>query len=294
MKKVFFILILCFCQVHLCFGLDWKALHEEADKKSLSDSPESVRQGQDSVGDLYVLGLVYLNAHKDKEAGESFSRILSLDPDSIEAKWGVAEVLRRTHELDESENLLNEALKADPNFSPALISLAYTRYIQMKFDEAVKLARKVQGQGMDKVDLSNYVRALLLIGGAKGMIAHYGGPLSKVINGTAIMPNLKKAEKLQPDSAGVAFGLGSFYFLAPGIVGGSRQKAQEYLKRAIELDPYFVDAYVRIAQLYSVQGDSDKFKEYLRRAQEIDPENEILLDFMSGTCKFICAGGEEE
>ncbi|MFH0827206.1 MAG: hypothetical protein V1923_04920 [Candidatus Omnitrophota bacterium] len=41
------------------------------------------------------------------------------------------------------------------------------------------------------------------------------------------MPNLKKAEKMQPDSAGVTFGLGSFYFLAPRIVGGSKQKAKK-------------------------------------------------------------------
>jgi len=281
-------------QTQLCYGLNWQTLHDEADKTSLSDAQEAVQEKPDSVDDLYVLGLIFLNLHKDQEAGETFRNILSLSADSLEAKWGVAEVLRRNHELQKSESLLNEILKVNPDFSPALISLAYIRYIQMKFDEAVKLAYKVEKQGMDNVDLSNYVRALLLVAGAKGMIAHYGGPLSKVINGTAVMPNLKKAEKLQPDSAGVTFGLGSFYFLAPGIVGGSKQKAEEYLKKTIELDPYFVDAYVRIAQLYSIKGDSAQYKEYLRKAQEIDPKNEILLDFKSGACKFICVGGEEE
>ena len=37
--------------------------------------------------------------------------------------------------------------------------------------------------------------------------ASNGGPLSKLLNGTQVLPNLKKAEKLQPDSAAVLFGL---------------------------------------------------------------------------------------
>ncbi len=293
MKRILLILVLCFFQARLCWGMDWKALHQQADKTGLPDSLETVRQKPDSYDDLYVLGLVYLNLHKDQEAGETFNKIRTQEPDSLKAKWGAAEVLRRSHELSSSERLLQEVLKKDPDFSPAIISLAYIRYIQLKFEEAVRLARQVEVKGQEGVDLSNYVRAILLIAGAKGMIAHYGGPLSKAINGTAVLPRLWKAEKLQPDSAGAAFGLGSFYFLAPGVVGGSKAKAEEHFKKTIELDPYFVEAYVRLAQLYSVKGDKKKYREYLQKAQEIDPQNEILLDFNSGSCKFICVGGEE-
>jgi tetratricopeptide (TPR) repeat protein len=294
MKRIFIILVLCLCQIHLCYGLDWKMLHEEADNKNISDARDAVKLNTDSIEDLYVLGLVYLNMHKDKEAGFIFNKILSLKPDSLEARWGTAEVLRRTHNLKKSQSMIDEILKTDPKFWPAYITLAYIRYIEMKFEGAVKLAHKVRDQGREKVDFSNYVRAILLIAGAKGMIAHYGGPLSKAINGTAVLPNLKRAEKLQPNSAGVTFGLGSFYFLAPRVIGGSKEKAEKYLKRTIEIDPYFVDAYVRIAQLYRIKGDNSKYKEYIKKAEEIDPQNEILLDFKSGACKFICVGGTEE
>ena len=294
MKKTLLILILCFCQIQFCFALGWKQLHENADKINLTDALEAIKKSPASVEDLYVLGLAYLNFHKDNEAKELFNKILSLDAGSVKAKWGVAETLRRAHDLKGSESMIREVLKADPEFWPAYITLAYIKYIQMKFDDAVKLAHKVQDQGMAKVDLSNYVRAILLIAGAKGMIAHYGGPLSKAINGTAVMPNLKKAQRIQPNSAGVTFGLGSFYFLAPKIVGGSKEKAEAYLKKTIELDPNFVDAYVRIAQLYKIKGDNAKYKDYLRKAGEIDPQNEILLDFLSGACKFICVGGKED
>lgn len=288
-KKIILCFAICFLLgINLCYGLDWKKLHEEADRKNLPDVLSAVQAKPNSVDDLYVLGLVYLNLHKDKEAEDAFNRVLALDSKIIEAKWGLAEVLRRQHNPDKSENILKDVMKSAPEFSPAYITLAYIRYIQMNFNEAVRLANKVLEQGRKRVDLSNYVRAYLLRGGVKGMIAHYGGALSKVINGTAVLPNLKSAEKLQPESAGVKFGLGSFYLLAPSLAGGDLEEAQIYLKKAIEVDPLFTDAYVRLAQLYKIKGDSQKYNEYIKKALEIDPKNELALDVSSGRCRFIC------
>jgi len=157
----------------------------------------------------------------------------------------------------------------------------------------VKLAHKVLDMGEKRVDLSNRVRAYLMLGGAKGMIAHYGGPFSKLINGTAVLPTLKSAQKLQPDSAGVLFGLGSFYLLAPRLAGGDIAIAEDYLQRAIKADPLFADAYVRLAQLYKAKGQMQKYSEYLAKALEIDPANEVALDTESGACKFACPDRKE-
>jgi Tfp pilus assembly protein PilF len=117
--------------------------------------------------------------------------------------------------------------------------------------------------------------------------------LSKIINGTQVLPNLKKAEGLQPDSSAVSFGLGSFYFLAPIIAGGNRQKAKEYLEKTIETDPLFADAYIRLAQLYKMLGDEKTSKDYLNKALDIDPQNTLVQDFRSGRCKFACISVEE-
>lgn len=287
-KITLLIVFFSFFCFKLCFGMDWIRLHEEADKKSFSDALSALRINPESKEDLYVLGLVCLNLHKDKDAGEIFKELLALEPDLTEAKWGSAEALRRQHRLEESEKYLEEIIKSNPRFSPAYISKAYIRYTRGDFNEAVKLAVFVLKEGRDKVDLSNYVRALLLLGGAKGMIAHYGGPLSKVINGTAVLPNLKKAKALQPDSPGVLFGLGSFYLLAPHLAGGNRQLAEGYLQKSINADPFFADPYVRMAQLYKLKGDNNKYQAYLNKALEIDPLNELALDVSQGTCRFIC------
>lgn len=290
MRKINLLLILfLFAWVNFSFALDWIRLHEDAENKLPGQALSSSQAKPDSIEDLYVLGLVYLNVHKDKEAKEAFEKILSLKADTFEARWGVAEVLRRQHQLAESGKILNEIIKAHPGFSPAYITLAYVKYIEMDFNGSVRLANKVIEQGKEDVDLSNYVRAYLLYSGAKGVIAHYGGLLSKLINGTAVFSNLKKAQKLQPDSAAVKYGLGSFYLLAPGFVGGDLKLAEEYLAKAVELDPLFPNAYVRLGEVYKVKGDKQGYGSYLKKALEIDPQNEIAISVRDGTCKYVCA-----
>lgn len=295
MKRTFTLFLLFFCLSLLtsCYALEWKKLHEEADRMDLTEALAAAEKKADSIDNLYILGLVYLNLHKDKEAGNIFEKVLNLAPETLEARWGLAEVLRRQHKASDSERILSEVIKSRPDFYPTYISLAYLRYNEMKFEKSVELALLVMKQGQEKVDLSNYVRAVLLYAGNKGMIAHYGGPLSKVINGTVVLPNLKKAQALQPDYAGVLFGLGSFYFLAPSLAGGDLDSAKEYLERAVKADPLFVDAYVRLAQVYKKKGDNNNYEYYLDKALEIDPQNELALDIKSGRCKYICIAGQK-
>lgn len=288
MKKLICFLAIFLSSVSLCFGMDWKALHEKADKISFEDAFKAVLKTPGSIDDTYVLGLVYLNLHKDKQAGVTFEKILKIDPNCFEAKWGLAEVLRRQHDAPASRKLLEEVIKADIDFSPAYITMAYLEYMDMHFKQAINFSETVLEQGRDNVDLSNYVRAIVMIAGSKGMIAHYGGPISKLINGTQVLPTLRKAEELQPDSAAVLFGIGAFYMLAPTIAGGDLDQALEYLNKAIKIDPGLADPYVRLAQAYKFKKDNDKYEFYLNKALEIDPKNELALDIKEKKCKFVC------
>lgn len=207
------------------------------------------------------------------EAKSLFLKILKIEPETKEAQWGLAEILRREYDLQKSREVLSQIIKSNPDFSPAYITLAYIEFSLKNYKEAVNLAAVVINQGMEAVDKSNYVRAYLILAGAKGMIADKSGPLKKAFHGLQVFPNLKKAQKLQPESPGVYFGLGAFYLLAPAIAGGNIIKAKDYLEKAIALDPNLADAYVRLAQVYKAQGDPDKFQEYLQLALEKDPKN---------------------
>lgn len=282
------IIISCLFNLSASYALDWKSLHDKADKTTLQEALLATQKNSGSIENLYLLGLVYLNLHKDIEAKLTFENILAKTPGIIEADWGRAEVLRRQHKLDESKELLRKVIGANPGFLPTYITLAYIRYTQLDFNESMRLASRVLKEGRDNVCLSNYVRALLLIGGTKGILAHYGGPVSKLVNGTRAFSYLKKARMLQPDSASVMLGLGSFYLLAPNIAGGDLEKAGVYLKRSIEIDPLFADTYVRLAQVYKAKGDNAGYLKYLEKALKIDPLNELAEDVKSGKCKFIC------
>jgi tetratricopeptide (TPR) repeat protein len=293
MRKPILFLLFLFAFTSVSYATDWKSLHERADKTTLDQALQRAAASPGNPDDQYVLGLVYLNMHKDREAYGLFSSFLEAYPDKPGFKWGLAESSRRLHETARAQELLNETLEEDPRFYPAMISLAYIKYFQSDFQGSVRLALKVIEQGQDKVDLSNYVRAYAMYAGSKGMLAHYGGLFSKAVDGLAVKKNLDKAQRLQPDSPAVLFGLGSYYLLAPVIAGGDKGKAGEYLEQALKVDPLFADIYVRLAQLAKIKGNKEKYGFYMNKALEIDPGNELAADTISGRCKFICTGGEE-
>ncbi len=295
MKRVLILILTLFmCSLgHPGYAFEWKNMHERAETTNSSQALAGVAKNPGSLDSLYLLGLVYLNEYRNNEAEKVFERMLSQDPNIWGAQWGLAEVFRRQRKLDKSEKLLDQVIKSNPEFSPAYISLAYLKYVQRDFKASIKLAREVIDQGKANVDLTNFVRAYCLVAGGQGMLAHYGGPLAKLAHGTRVLPNLKKAEELQPESPAVLFGLGSYYLLIPKVLGRDIDKAEQYLLRAIAIDQNFPDAYVRLAQLYQAKGDSGKYKMYLNKALALDPENELALDALQGKCAFACFSVEK-
>ena len=275
MKLISFILVftLFACFSSNAFAFDWKKLHETADDITQVNAQKTVNNNKNSPDALYVAALVNLNGYNVTEAKSLFLNILKISPQTIEAKWGLAEILRREYDLQKSQEMLRQIIRSNPDFYPAYITLAYIEFSLKNYKEAVRLAAVVINQGAEVVDRSNYVRAYLILAGAKGMIADRSGPLAKAFHGLQVLPNLKRAQRLQPESPGVYFGLGAFYLLAPAIAGGDIIKAKEHLEKAIAFDPNLVDAYVRLAQVYKAQGDLDKFHEYLQLALEKDPKN---------------------
>lgn len=277
MRLIVLALFFFFFQIYEACALDWPALHEKADRLTLPQALSELKESPDSLDKLYTLALVYLNLYDAVEAEQVFHKMLEIDPDSVEAKWGLAEVLRRQHKNQEGRPILEAIIKANPQYAPVYVTLGYMLFDTKEYYESIRLAFHVLKMGKENVDLTNYTRAYLIVGGANGMIADDGWAFAKLFHGTRILPYLKKAQRLQPDSAGVLFGLGSFYLLAPRFAGGDKKKAFEYLLKVIEVDPHFVDAYARLAQGYKIEGDDVKAKEFLAKAFELDAQNELAL-----------------
>lgn len=221
-------------------------------------------------------GLSYLKLRKDNLALKEFENILKIQSDHCMALWGKAEVLRRSHKYQEAEEILNRVLSKEKNHPACLISLAYIRYHDGKFQEASALLKEVLDQ--PRIDKENKAIVYMLMGSINATRAKQCKFLFKVVYGTHIMGYFKKANELAPDLAEVHLGMGTFYLLAPKIIGGNLDKAQEELECAVKLTPDFATANARLAQTYKKKGDIEKYEFYLQRAKELDLENEILSE----------------
>ena len=271
-----------------CFALDWKTLHEQADTTDLRTAMQRVDHDPKSADNLYVLGLVCLDLYQTRQADQSFDRLIGLFPEIKEGLWGKAEVLRRYHRYAESEAILTRLIKEYPDYCPSYLTLAYIRFIQMRFGDSADLAFKVMRRNKRDLDLVNYSRSHLLYAGAKGMLAHRGNPVSRIVNGVVVLPALRKAQAMTPDRPEVLYGFGSYYLLAPRGLGKNIHLAKEYLERMVEADPQFPDGFVRLAQVYKITGDEKKYEKMLATALQLDPQSELGLDVKNHTCRYIC------
>lgn len=225
-----------------------------------------------SLNNAFVL----LKNRKDKDALAIFERILLTQPDNLDALWGKAEVLRRSRDYQESENLLNKILSKSPKHISSLISLAYIRYKDDQLNEARQLINQILAT--NSPDRENQALAYMMLGSINSRRSQKGWVFSKIIYGTQIKGYFLKAKELAPSLPEVHLGLGTFYLLAPAIVGGNLDKAFEELELAIKIAPDFATANARLAQAYKKKGLQDKYNFYINRAKILDPKNEVLKE----------------
>lgn len=220
-------------------------------------------------------GLALLGDRKDKEADVIFEKIINSQPDNLDALWGKAEVLRRKRDYADSEQLLNKILLCRPTHVPSLISLSYIRYKDDKIEEALNLTKKALRSASNREDAA---LGYLMLASINSRRSQSGWIFGKVAYGLKIKGYFLKAKELAGDMPEVRLGLGTFYLLAPSIIGGDLDKAISELNHAFESTPEFATVNARLAQAYKKKGDLEKYNFFLKRTRELDPENEVLKE----------------
>lgn len=205
------------------------------------------------------------------------------DPQSREAQWAEAEVLRRRHALAASEALLTPLLQREPADCRATVSLARIRFDQARFMDALKLARAVTGQQPETMDRTTLAMAFALSGGAEGMLAHHGGVWDKLSFGRSAIRAMGKAAGLGPDVPEILYARGSFALIAPAVGGGNLEAAVTLLQSAVERAPWHAEAWARLAQAYRAQGDTVRAEACMAKALNLDPESPLVKDVRDGT-----------
>jgi tetratricopeptide (TPR) repeat protein len=271
MRK-FLIFILCITIIIALFlNFNKKAclLKLNSEKKAISLQKE---EKPVSIDEAFQL----LKFRKDADALVIFEKVLAKQPNNLEALWGKAEVLRRSRDYSQSEVIFQEILNKNPGHIPSLISMAYIKCKDNNLDEATKLVNRVLNA--ECLDKDNQALAYVMLGNINSRRAIKGGIFSKIKYGTKIKSYFLKAKELSPDLPEIHLALGTFYLLAPKIIGGNLEKAMEELEYTIKIAPDFATANARLAQYHKIKGDSKKYAFYFNRAKELDPENDVLQE----------------
>lgn len=275
-KKFLFCIVLIVCAA-LGLSYFWPINLKKAKSPLIKEiKQESAKK---DIKTLFSDGFYLLRIRRDKDAEEIFAEILAEEPENLDALWAKAEISRRARRYSEAEEILNKVLKINPEHLSSLISLAYIRYKDDKLNEALNLIEKVlKAKNLDK---ENEALAYMMLGMINSRRSKKSWLFGKVKYGMQIKGYFLKAEEIMPDLPEVHLALGSFYLLAPVVIGGNLEKAIAELNIAYELAPGFATVNARLAQAYKRKGDEKRYRFHLKRAQELDPDNEVLKEILN-------------
>jgi len=215
-----------------------------------------------------------LRVRKDKDALVAFDKILLIDPDNIDARWGKAEVFRRAHQEKIAELIFKEILNSTPDYANALMSLSYIRYKENKLKDALDLTNSVLE--FSNSSKENKALAFSLQGLIYGRRLSDGQFTDKINFAKASKVCFFKSLSLGPNLTEIHANLGRFYLLASPAWGGNLGKAFNELELAVAMAPDFSTAQALLAQAYKKKGDLKNYNLYLKIAKGLDPKNEIV------------------
>ncbi len=135
----------------------------------------------------------------------------------------------------EAEHLCRDVLSRRPGDLEASFNLAEVLVCEGKADLASETVRTLSKQDGLPSRLVGRLRFLELE--IRGMNIQKRGLVALLAYGASVLPTLRGAVRLAPDSADIRYALGRFYLLAPVLMGGNLGQARSELGKACQLDP---------------------------------------------------------
>jgi len=226
--------------------------------------------------DLTMRGWAYYNhltPEDQQQALNAFEKALVLDPESAEARAGVANVLElrvaqgrsvsREADLTRGEQLAREAIARDPNTERAYLALGMIHRLQNRLGES----RAELGKAIE-LDRNNAGSRLQL-----GTTLLYSGQPE------AALPHLEQALKLTPGTPNIHF----FYFWLgyDHLLMGHADRAIEYLRKACTESPNFGGYHLSLAAALGLKGELEEAKQELATASKLKLDTGSLAKLLS-------------
>lgn len=238
-------------------------------------APPRSLAGRESAEQHYIAGRMHLSAGDAGEAVRDFERAVSEDPAHVEAHYQLGLLYSRniaTYDKAENEflDLPEIEIRAggknrDDVLFRAGLALAKLYVREGKYEDAIKLARNVLASAPAGAPLDDAYNTL-------GLAFYYERLYEDAIF------ELRRAIKLNPNNSEAQFNLKTIrarleHFQAGKIYSrmGERREAIAQYRKAIALDPRFIEARHRLGmELLLVGAPTEALKE-LNRAESIAP-----------------------
>lgn len=205
-------------------------------------------------------GVNHLYADRFKSATGVFEKLLAANPNNIEATYWLGQTYLDEDQNEKARQLYDKALTTSANAPLLLVGRGHVDLLdkktaegKQKFETAITMTRGRKGD--DPVILNAIGRA---------NVDAKDGDLPYAIE------KLKTAAERDDKNADIFLNLGNAYRKAkPGEGGGD---AYQNYKRALEINPNFVVAYIRLAKLFEAQKNWDLVLQNLNDAVAKDPK----------------------
>ena len=175
------------------------------------------------------------------------------------------EALIEAEHWKRARDIVEPRLKADPNDLQALYIMARYKETAGDYEGALALTKKLLVLNPKNAD---YHCLLAYVYGRQAVRA---GILRKLGLARRIKREAETALQLKTDHVEARLILIEYYRLAPGIVGGDKNKARALAAEAVKLDP--VRGYISQAAIAHQEEKNDRMEELYKKAVEADPQS---------------------
>jgi tetratricopeptide (TPR) repeat protein len=241
-------------------GMSYYGAHEY--KEAIPYLKEATAVDRKNLPLRLTLGHCYLWTRQVDATLAVYREILTIDPDSAEADMIAGEALDEKGDRSGAEQQFQAAEKANPKEPNVHFCVAYLRWAQKRFDEAVP-----EFKAELENDPGNY-EAMIYLGDT--YVQENRLDLAREV--------LEHAVQSQGDVALIHLDLGIVYMEA-----GNKDLAIQELSRAVALEPDNVNAHFRLAQIYRSMGKTDEAKaEFVKsRALKKKAEDDLFQKISS-------------
>ena len=257
-------------------------------KKALSHYESALRAKPGWLDAIEEYANLLLKDNKVKEAEDTVQKALKLNPDDVKMHTSMGNVYNRKSIFDNAEIEFKKALSGNDEYKPALTGLAHSLEKQGKHAEAAETIKKVSRLNPDDVAIIKQSAHVLLSANflsaayekisrlweinsndpqTISLLAQYyigKGDEGKVEN------CFDKIQRVAPDYKDIYRDWGTRY-----IQKGDTQKAEQYLKTAIQQNPKDAESMMYLGEIYeSTKRPEDALAMY-KKASHADIFNEF-------------------